>query len=81
MTETTIGAGTRPVHQVGDRVQIHRDGHIQRGRVNSIHRVSGGIEYVVHADAAGGGIGGVLNVWTSDVRTPFLASANDGTTR
>jgi hypothetical protein len=48
----------------GDRVLVQHRGRTCVGRISSIHRTPGGVEYVVHTDAAGGGVGHVLNVWS-----------------
>lgn len=69
-------------HHVGDRVRVERNGGQHTpGRISSIHHVRGGIEYVVHADAADGGIGSVLNVWTSSGHTSLLVPADRGGSR
>ena len=57
----------------GDRVQVQHHGRPRRGWTGSIHRVRGGVEYVVHTEAADGGIGKVLHVFSSSGHSPALA--------
>jgi hypothetical protein len=74
MTATQIGSEILPDHRVGDRVQVQHRGQAKPERISSIHRVNDGVEYVVHADPAdpsGGGMGEVLNVWTSSGTSSF----------
>jgi hypothetical protein len=48
--------------RTGDRVQVQHQGRVRRGRISSIHRVRGGVEYVVHLDAEDDRMGQILNV-------------------
>jgi hypothetical protein len=74
MTATQIGSKILPAHQVGDRVQVQHKGQPKPGRVSSIHHVNDGVEYVVRTDPLDGGMGEVLNIWTSSGTSSFLTS-------
>lgn len=77
MTATQIST-TAPAYQVGDRVQVQRKGTATPGRISSIHRRKDGVEYVVHTDAPDGGMGGVINLWTTSGQSSFLRPAPVG---
>ena len=64
MTATQTSTKTLP-WLVGDRVQVQHKGQLKPGRISSIHHVNDGVEYVVRTDPQGGGMGEVLNIWTS----------------
>jgi hypothetical protein len=73
-TQTTI----TPTYQVGDRTQVQHQGTPTPGRISSIHRNDNGIEYVVRTDPADGGLGGlghVLNIWTTSRQFSFFRRA------
>ena len=59
-------------HQVNDRVHVHRRGERRPGRISSVHRHESGIEYVVRLDGPDGGLGAVVNVWTTSGHSNFL---------
>jgi hypothetical protein len=59
---------------VGDRVQVQHKGQPKPGRVGSIHYVNDGVEYVVRTDPRDGGMGAVLNIWTSSGCPSFLTA-------
>ncbi len=63
---------------VGDRVHVQRHGRLMAGRILSIHRTDNGVVYVVAVDAADGGLGGVINVWTTSGRSAYLVPAGAG---
>ncbi|MBN9620775.1 MAG: hypothetical protein J0H43_13755 [Actinobacteria bacterium] len=80
MTATHTSTTTTLPWLVGDRVQIQHKGQPKPGRISSIHHINDGVEYVVRtdrADPAGGGVGEVLNIWTSSGTSSFL-TALDG---
>ena len=52
----------RAVFPVGARVRVHRADGFHPGRINAVHRRGAATEYVVHLDAADGGLGQVINV-------------------
>ncbi|WP_375481060.1 hypothetical protein [uncultured Jatrophihabitans sp.] len=62
----------RTPHQVNDRVQVHRRGTRRLGRISSVHHHDNGIEYVVRLDGPDGGLGAVVNVWTTSGHSTFL---------
>lgn len=70
-TQATITAD----YEVGDRVQVQGQGKTILGRISSIHRKNTGVEYVVRTDAVDGGIGQVLNIWTTSGESSFLSPA------
>lgn len=78
MTATQIVSTIVSTYQVGDRVEVQRKGHSTPGRISSIHRRDHGIEYVVHTDAADGGMGSVVNLWTTSGQSSFLRPAPAG---
>lgn len=59
---------------VGDRVQIQHKGQPKPGRISSIHQVNDDVEYVVRTDPQDGGMGEVLNIWTSSGSSSFLTT-------
>lgn len=59
-------------HRVNDRVQVHRRGSRQPGRISSVHHHTDGVEYVVRLDGPDGGPGEVVNVWTTSGQSNFL---------
>jgi hypothetical protein len=71
MTATQTSTQALPF-LVGDRVHVQRKGAVTSGRISSIHRVNDGVEYVVRTDPHDGGMGEVLNVWTSSGSSSFL---------
>lgn len=79
---TVTPTSVRPVYKVGDRIQIHRNATTTAGRITAIHRNGEGVEYVVRTDAAGGGLGNVLNIRTTLNQLPFPCCASiSGKTR
>ena len=76
MTATHIR--TTPTYQVGDQVQVQRKGASTPGRISSIHRRKDGVEYVVSLTATDGGLGSVINVWTTSGQSSFLRPAPAG---
>lgn len=77
MTATQTDAKISPAHQVGDRVQVQHKGQRKPGRISSINHVNDGVEFVVRtdpADPSGGGMGEVLNIWTSSGSSSFLTA-------
>lgn len=75
---TATQTSTTPAYQVGDRVQVQRKGAATPGRISSIHRRKDGVEYVVRTEPAEGGIGGVINLWTTSGQSSFLSPAPTG---
>jgi hypothetical protein len=63
------------LHQVGERVHVHRKGQTNAGRISSVHRSERGVEYVIRTEAADGGVGGVVNIWTTSGHTSFITPA------
>ena len=74
MTATHTSTTTTLPWRVGDRVQIQHKGQPKPGRVSSIHHVNDGVEYVVRTDPRDGGMGEVLNIWTSSGSSSFLTA-------
>lgn len=62
----------RTPHQVNERVQVQHHGQRRSGRVSSIHHNDDGVEYVIRLDASDGGIGSVVNIWTTSGQSSFL---------
>ena len=75
---TAIHIDTTPAFQVGDQVQGQRKSGTTPGRISSIHRRKDGVEYVVSLTAPDGGLGSVLNVWTTSGQSSFLRPAPTG---
>jgi hypothetical protein len=73
MTATQIVSTSVSAHQVGDRVRVHRNGITYPGRISSIHHRDNGVEYVVRTDTTDGGMGQVVNIWTTSGHCSFLA--------
>jgi hypothetical protein len=67
------------LHQVGDRVYVHRKGQRIPGRISSVHRSDHGVEYVIRTEPADGGHGSVVNIWTTSGQSSFISAA--GSTR
>lgn len=67
------------LHQVGDRVNVHRKGQSIPGHVTSVHRSDRGVEYVIRTQPADGGHGNVVNIWTTSGHSSFITPA--GSTR
>jgi hypothetical protein len=63
------------VFPVGARVRVHRADGDHRGRINAVHRRGATTEYVIHLDAADGGLGQVINVRVGGGRASALAPA------
>jgi hypothetical protein len=78
MTATQTVSNTTQAHRVGDRVRVHRGGGTYPGRISSIHHRDNGVEYVVHTDATDGGMGHVVNIWTTSGHSSFLTPAQAG---
>lgn len=78
MTATQIVSTIAQAHQVGDRVRVQRRGVTYPARISSIHHRDNGVEYVVHTDAADGGMGSVVNLWTTSGQSSFLRPAPAG---
>jgi hypothetical protein len=79
MTATqTISNTTTQAHLVGDRVRVQRGGGTYPGRISSIHHRDNGVEYVVHTDATDGGMGHIVNIWTTSGHSAFLTPAPAG---
>ncbi len=78
MTTSDCDGRSRTGLQVGDRVQVQRRGRLTPGRILSIHRKEGGVEYVVAVDATDDGLGGVINVWTTSGRSAYVLAAGAG---
>ena len=74
MTATHTSTTTTLPWLVGDRVQVQHKGQPKPGRISSIHHVNDGVEYVVHTDPRDGGMGEVLNIWTSSGSSSFLTA-------
>ncbi|MCW2529562.1 MAG: hypothetical protein JWM76_4422 [Pseudonocardiales bacterium] len=72
MTASHGDTTPRPAHRVGDQVLVDQRGDLRPGRISSVHHHDGGIEYVVRADARDGGMGGVVNVWTTSGHSSYL---------
>jgi hypothetical protein len=75
MTDTQIDTRNRAPHQVDDGVQVQHRGHMKPGRISSIHRTHNGAEYIVRTDPVDGGMGGVVNIWTTSGRSADVAPA------
>jgi hypothetical protein len=67
-----------PAYHVGDRVHVDRKGESTPGRITSIHRRKGGVEYVVRTEPTDGGMGNVVNLWTTSGQSSFLRPAPTG---
>ncbi len=78
MTTSDCDGRSRTGLQVGDRVHVQRHGRLMPGRILSIHRKDGGVEYVVAVDAADSGLGGVINVWTTSGPSAYPVPAGAG---
>jgi hypothetical protein len=63
------------LHQVGERVHVQRKGQSIPGRISSVHRTERGVEYVIRTEPTDGGVGGVLNIWTTSGHSSFLTPA------
>ena len=50
------------VFPVGARVRVRRANGSHPGRINAVHPRGAVLEYVIHLDAADGGLGEVVNV-------------------
>jgi hypothetical protein len=74
MTAASTSDNSTLAWLVGDRVRVQPGGQLMPGRITSIHRLRGGIEYVVRTDPAVGGIGQVLNIWTASGNSSFLTA-------
>jgi hypothetical protein len=74
MTATQTNTKTPLPWLVGDRVLIEHKGQRRPGRISSIHHVNDGVEYVVRTDPRDGGMGEVLNIWTSSGSSSFLTA-------
>jgi hypothetical protein len=75
MPAARIETSTAPPHQVGDRVQVRHRGRMTPGRIRSVHPLDGGVEYVISTDPVEGGMGHVVNVWTTSGRSHYLGLA------
>lgn len=67
------------LHQVGDRVHVHRKGQLIAGHITSVHRSDRGVEYVIRTQPTDGGHGSVVNIWTTSGHSSFISTA--GSTR
>jgi hypothetical protein len=75
MTATQISGTALPAHQVGDRLHVQHKEQPKPGRISSIHHVNDGVEYVVRTDPDdAGGMGEVLNIWTSFGTSSFFTA-------
>lgn len=74
MSATPAPTKPLPVHQVGDRVRLHRHGLNHLGWISSINHRDDGVEYVVRIEAHAGGMGQVVNIWTTSGHSSFLPS-------
>jgi hypothetical protein len=74
-TNEAPGAARTALHQVNDRVQVHRRGTRRPGRISSVHHHENGVEYVVRLDAPDGGMGAVVNGWTTSGHSTVLTPA------
>ena len=64
------------LHQVGDRVTVHRKGQTIPGHITSVHRSDRGAEYVIRTQPADGSRhGSVLNIWTTSGHSSFITPA------
>jgi hypothetical protein len=63
---------------VGDPVRVQRTGVTYSGRISSIHRRDNGVEYVIRTHATDGGMGQVLNIWTTSGQPSFLTPPQVG---
>jgi hypothetical protein len=79
MTATQIVSTIVSAHQVGDRVRVQRKGITYPGRISSIHHRDNGVEYVVRTDTTDGGMGQVVNIWTTSGHSSFLAPVSGET--
>ena len=77
MTAIQRDRSSRAALRVGDQVQVHTQAGLTLGRVSAVHRQGNGIEYVVRTDAHDGGMGGVVNVWTTSARSSYLVPLAD----
>lgn len=73
MSARSLSAAASP-HLVNDRVLVWHRGQRRAGRISSIHRHEDGIEYVVRLDDSAGGMGTVVNVWSSGARCAVLGA-------
>jgi hypothetical protein len=71
MTETQTRRRA-PRWRCGDRVTLWQNGIAQLAWISSVHRVRGGIEYVVHTEPGGGATGRTVNVWERRGNPPAL---------
>ena len=71
----------REVFPVGARVRVHRANGSHPGRINAVHRRGAAIEYVIHLDAADGGLGEMVNVRITGGRCGALVQRIDGDLR
>lgn len=78
---TATQATNTPTYQVGDRIQVQRQGRPTPGWISSIHRKDHGIAYVGRTDAADGDIAQVLSIWITSGQSCSLRSATGGETR
>jgi|tagenome__1003787_1003787.scaffolds.fasta_scaffold20880169_4 hypothetical protein len=72
----TATPAPRP-YQVGDRVQVERHGQLVPGRISAIRPSGRGTEYVIRTDPADGGMGDVLNVWSTSAHPSYLLPIAD----
>jgi len=63
------------VHQVGDRVHVHRQGQLIAGHITSVHRRDLGVEYVIRTQPTDGGHGSVVNIRTTSGHSSFISAA------
>jgi hypothetical protein len=67
-------SGAPPHRLVNDRVLVRYDGQTRAGRISSIHRHADDVEYVIRLDDEDGGMGVVVNVWSTGGRCTLLSA-------
>ena len=67
--------GAPPRRLVNDRVLVQYDGQTRAGRISSIHRHADDVEYVIRFDDEDGGMGVVVNVWSTGGRCTLLTAS------
>lgn len=77
MTATQTDPHTT-THLVGDRVRVAHHGQLTPGLISAIHRTSSGVEYVVRTAPTDGGMGTVINLWTTSGRSPVPPPTDGG---
>lgn len=72
---TTPPPGPQPQRSVNDRILVRYAGQTRAGRISSIHRHTDELEYVVRLDDEDGGMGFVVNVWSTGGRCTLLTAS------